>query len=372
MPRLTVYLFLILLGGSSCTDLIDPTYQFRDGFYLIEGEITNVGGGGQISVSRSELRDELYFLSALPGARVFTVEEGGASAEWIASDDDVTYRAPEGYAGEPGRSYFVRVELRDGTVLESDPEVMPAPVPISNFRLDFEQEAFFDPVRDRFVPAHTLLVDVDDPPEVNNFYRWRYRVFRQIAVCASCSFQRYRNGRCEEHPSALGVERWDYLCDGLCWEFVRSLKFELQDDGLSQGRALRGIAVGSQVYTRPSGGRLFELSQEQLTGAHYFYARQLQQLAFESGGLNSVTPSALIGNMRDVNNPDVQVLGYFGAVAVDTARTFIRYEDVDGTPVQGVETIMLEPDPPTCGDCPPRIPCTGDRRTQIKPEGWEE
>jgi len=366
-------LSMLLLSMWSCADQIDPVYQFEDGFYLVEGRIANQDGYGKVSVSLSELIDGVYRLNRLEGARVSSVDNQGGTVEWEADAGTIDYYPPENFTGVPGRSYYIRVEAPGGRILESVPEMMPEPVPIADFRIGFEQEAYFDLVRDAFIPAFRLLIDADDPAGQDNFYQWSRRTFQLVDVCQSCFGQRYRNGECETHRSARFVDRWDYLCEGECWGVSNPLDFQLFSDQFSQGLPIRDLLVGFEDFDRPNGGLLIEVSQLQLSRENYEYNSLLKELTTESGGLNAVIPSALVGNMRELGSDDeLTVLGYFGAVSVAAKRRFIDRATVNGVSLPFDRDIREEPAPDCVMDCPPLAPCSGPRWTSTEPEGWEE
>ena len=358
--------FAVLLLLFSCTDAVAPTYQFEDGFLLVEGRIADTPGYSEIRIARNQVLFDNYSLLPLSGAQVSSVSTDGEEVMWVAStEDEGVYIAPEDFAAEAGKSYFIRATTPEGELIESAPERVPTSVPMEDVEVSFKQEAYFSESRERFVPAFELLVDVNDPADEENFYQYNFSYFEEIFVCASCVRARWRNGECIEGPDTRFVTRWDYLCDARCWISTQAIGRTIASDAFGNGRRIDNILAGRLDYERP-GGVLFVLDQYNTSRASFEYNSVIESLTEGTGGLNAPLPSALVGNLKDISTNETGVLGFVGVTAVDTARIYMVRDTVDGTSLPYDGSIRQEPVMPE----PPKAPCIGGSRSYDRPVGW--
>ncbi len=354
--------FLVVCTATACVDAVVPQYDYQTGFFLVEGSIVNRSGASEVRISRSELQFGTYKLNPLSDATVSTTSDGAGEVTWRKTEVAGTYRPDSAYVPEPGRRYVLRVVTATGEIIESEPEVMPEPVGIGDLRMRFAQEAYFSVERDRFVPAFTLLLDVDDPPNADNFYRHRFLTWSETAICATCYNSVYRNGECIHTPR---VDYYDYLCDGPCWTIARGKALNLLSDELNPNGSYRNLPVG-QIDFVGSGGLLAEVQQYALSRSAYGYYKVVEGLTEGSAGLNAPLPAALYGNMRDLSDRQSNVLGYVAATSLTTRRLYWNRDSIPGTPLVGTRVPQLEPLAPS----PPSAPCSGPNFTRQQPEGW--
>ncbi|MEM9929577.1 MAG: DUF4249 family protein, partial [Bacteroidota bacterium] len=316
---MTRYFFLLFLFPLlfTCTDPVVPGFQLTSGLYLVEGIIADQPGFSEVRISRSENRSGRFLLLRVPGAIVSSVADDGEEVFWEEQEEEAgAFRPPAAFAAETNRSYFLRVVAPTGELIESKPELVPAAVPLTDVRLRFEQEAYFNVGLSRFVPAMTLLADFQDPAGVPNFYQFRFRKWQPEVVCISCGPRfRYREGECRDWRS--NFVRWDYLCDGPCWTITQSTSLELFRDEFSDGNPISNVAVGRQDYvTGLAPGILFEAQLLGITKTAFAYKRVFKEQTEGGGGLNAAFPTTLIGNLEVVDDVETVVLGYVNTAAV--------------------------------------------------------
>ncbi len=361
-PLITCSLLTLLFV--SCTDPAVPEYDYANDFLLVDGRIISEPGRSQVKVSRSGIRFGNFRLSPIEGARVVSVDEqAGTEVAWVAQQEAGVYRPPADFLPLTGRSYFLRISTDEGEVVESTPEIILPAVPVTDLRYRFEQEAYYDTELERFVPAFTLLVDLDDPPEEDNFYQFTYRTWERTVICKTCFGSVYRDGNCVQRS---GVEYYDYACDDVCWSIGQSTAISILSDVLTDGGGpLRGVPAGQLVFTG-SGGILAEVEVSAISPAALEYLRQLRQLTEGAGGLNAPLPAPLYGNLRDRSPTQTNVLGYVTAAAVSSQRLYWGRDTVPGTPLRAPRVPRYEPLDPS----PPSAPCSGPNFTSEQPEGW--
>ena len=346
----------------ACTDPAVPDYDYTTDFILVDGRIISEAGRSQVKVSRSGLQFGNFRLSPIENAGVVSVDDVGTEVAWVAQQEAGLYRAPADFIPVTGRSYFLRVSTNEGEIIESTPEVILPAVPVTDLRYRFEQEAYFDTELDRFVPAFTLLVDLDDPAGQDNFYQFTYRTWERTVICATCFGGVYRDGQCVEQRR---VDYYDYACDEICWLIARNKGIAVLADVLTDGGPLRDVPAGQVVFTG-SGPILAEVEVSSLSAPALEYLRQLRQLTDGAGGLNAPLPAPLYGNVRDLGPNKTNALGYVAAASVSSRRLYWGRDTVPGTPLRLARIPRYEPLVPS----PPTAPCEGPNFTSERPIGW--
>lgn len=361
-------LFILSLALVACLDPTVPEFQLEEAFYLVEGRILAGEQGSEIRVQESDFREANKQFLPVARATVLSREEGGEEALWELDDAEKgTYIPPAGFTAAPGQTWHFDVVLPDGTVIESTPETIPEPVLVNALNIRFEQNAEFDEGRNRFIPRFEIFLDYDDPADRENFYAFDYRYWEKVIVCATCEFGRWRNGECLEDPFNF---RFDYLCDtDECFSLTQGVQTIYGNDELTNGSNIRDFEVGGVEFD-VFGIMLVEGILLSITPEAYDYGKVIQDLTTGNSGLNATIPSALNGNVRNVDPDGKTVLGYLGAASTGRLRNWVERNIDVGTPLPFDNMLRLEPSVGTF--VPPRAPCEVDGRSAQRPEGWPE
>lgn len=268
---------VLLLGCEAPIDLELPEGQPR---MVISGWVTTDQRAYTVSVTRTVGFNDNTTNPGISRAEVYVLDRSSSRYDFIESTDLGIYRSnPNEFTGIAGEAYQLHVKLPDGSEYISDREIL-QPVP----SLD---TVFFDtsfdptlPITDPDAKVYFVKGSIADIPNVKNFYRWKM----------------YINDTLKDKPEELVIFD-DKFTDGNTFEA------KVTDILLKNGDQLK-------------------LEQWSLTeGAFDFYSLLVSQISSDQIG-PSTPPSAVTGNMRNINDPDDIVLGYFGAseVVVKTAE----------------------------------------------------
>lgn len=358
--RVLLYSALVLLF-SACLEPTEPAFQLEESFYLVEGRIVAGQGDGEIRIRESAFTEVSKQFIAVEGATVRSTADNGASIAWEQTPGvRGAYRLPETAIVQPGEIWRLNVLLPDGTSIESEPEIVPLPVAITGLDVVFEQNAVFDPGRNRFIPRSELFISYNDPAGEENFYAYEYRYWEREIFCASCSFGRWQNGACVDDPSV--IPRFDYYCEGAeCYRMTAGTELIYRTDEFTDGGFVTGALIGGIPFLG-YGELLVESSLVSVTRAGYDYGKVIEDLTSGNAGLNATTPAALDGNVRNLDPDGRTVLGFFGAAARSSVRAFVDRTQETGVPIR--TNGIFYPHPID------RVPCDGPGRTAERPEGW--
>lgn len=363
---------LFLLPFTSCLEPTRPAFQIEDGFYLVEGRIL-AGAESEIRIRESNFREVALELTGIAEADVEAVENDGTRIAWTLVNPTIgNYRPPSEFIAVAGQRWHFEISLPDGTVIISDPETVPQPVAASNLDVRFVQQSTFDEGRGRFIPQFELYLDYDDPADQENYYAFDYTYWEKTAICITCINGRYDAflGECVTRDGESPFFRgFDYGCDPPdCFTINPGLQARYGNDEFTNGGNVTGVPLGG-IEFQAYGGLLVEGQLLSISREAYAYGKVIQDLTEGNSGLNATIPSALNGNVRNVDPAGREVLGFVGAANFSSIRSYLERTNETGTPLQLDPPPRYEPIPPP--GVPPRVECdVPGRRTSTKPIGW--
>ena len=432
------FVCIISLLLVTCVDPVDQPQTGQLNIIVVDGTITNLAEPQLIRLNRS-LSDPVTGLPAsLPITKA--VVEVVVDSTQISTAHETTsgsYELPSGFRAQIGHAYQLRFTLADGTRYQSTQQIMPSVPPITKVRAQFNPTSFppqtYDGSINQSRGAHEFYLDMHDPADQHNYYRWDWTLYERQYWCRTCQQgvysvykvlpDTYLNGYyfvtgneryedCFTPPSGqasssapsvpAGVWAYDYNCRTDCWEIFRNATLNLFDDLYSNG----GLIVGRKVAQIPYYQRspcLVDIRQTSLTSNAYRYYKLFEDQTQNAGGLAATPPSALIGNVHNVTDSREKLVGYFTASAVSVSHYWLDRKDATGIPVgendpsgphenAGEDLFYVlnlrrpnpEPPPPYTSvrpeplvrlwpnmDRPPTSLCVpSNRRTPFQPEGW--
>ncbi len=246
---------------------------------------------------------------------------------------------------------------------ESTVETMPDSVPMSKVYVDFNPKS---PPQ-----AHQVFVDVNDVPQVKNYYSWSYRVFEKQEYCSQCYAQLRAPAVCREDlfPVFDSKVSVSLVCGGNCWDIVRNKTVNVISDQFFDGKLLLKKDIGYVPYNFYT-GCLVEVQQMSTTGGYYQYLQLLKNISSGSGGLVDTPPAVLVGNVKNTQNSDEKVIGYFTVVNTTKRRIWIDRKDAAAQSMSPLSFVNPSIAPPPGANIP-LYPCVqSDTRTNKMPVGW--
>lgn len=305
-----VILSLALAIG--CIEEIDVFTGSAEGL-VVDGNITNEQGPQRVRLSTSRQYNTVPDYFEVEGATVAVTDDQG-NVETFSYAKDGYYESSDGFFGQPGRSYQLKVKLRDGRQYESSFESMPSPPVVDSmyYKVDGTLLDFY--------------ADFSDNSEEENFYRWRYsgtyEVVAPIAMEMSRTNQQMpKSDDCIDWfgkpPFAKDVAR--------CWvkEFDNAY-LKVDSDLLFNGRSLKEYEMFSmEMDRRLDRGYLVEIEQHSLTSNAYKYWTKLRDQMNNNGTIFETNNYQIRGNIVSTTDVDEVVLGYFNVSSVAIERVFV-------------------------------------------------
>lgn len=376
--RLLLTSFVLTVVISACVEPYDLDYDQTKRLIIVDGVLSDNPKNSQVITLRESIPT---------GSRNFYTPLLGAFVEVIVNDAE-RYRFTEvgdgNYAKPPEliitekTQYRLEFKLSDGRSFVSENESFSATSPIDRVYKQLEVEGIRQSVG--YAPAHAIYVDTQDKPGRGNNYIWSWKLFERQIVCESCTNGRYfidrrtGVGACRDESTPLQTEIFfnDYRCDGDCWQLFYNTQINAMSDTYVDGNPILGRLI-AKIPIYQYGGALLEVKQQSVSPSAFRYIKLLTEQSQNNGGLADTPPAALIGNVRNVDNPTEAVGGYF-MVASEAYNLFWldRADAIEARlPSRGLIgrpfSFEVSDDPAR----PPLAPCVNSRfRTPFEPEGW--
>lgn len=368
-----LFAFFLLLF-TTCTDPVAPEFQFKEGLVFVESIASTIPKASFVTVNRSTLEFGVYVVNFVEGASVNF--ENTITGEIVnLTETRSSYLPPDDFVVQPGEQWKLNIQLADGKKIESAPEQVLEPVPITNIEVRYDAELVFrENLGGKFVPGHEVSIDFEDPAETENYYYWTYRAYENLDFCERCTEAIWRNGECTPVEIARFRARYfDYACDIDCWRIRFPETVAIFDDRFSNGKMITKFPVGDLLlYNKEN--MVVEIQQFSITPAAYDYFKVLKDVVDNNSGLNAPPPAALVGNLLNPEDSEDFVFGRFTAAATSSASLFINRSIVEGLPIESSLAPVFEPQIASPYPPPATVvaPCSENReRTSVQPEKWE-
>lgn len=308
-PRFRFWgLIALLLATTGCIDALTPDVDApRPAPLVVDGSLTDGPGPHEVRITRAAAFEQSGegAIRGVPGAVVtITDETTGRRVRLAETSPTGTYRTAVGeLAGTPGHAYRLQVTLSDGTVIRSETETMPPPVPIDSARAVFVSEPS---------PGFEVRVSSPEPAGAPSYYRWSVRSTFEAPIL----------------PAPM-------LPPFFCWA----------DDGIGQEVAVRSdrLIDGERIVdervrfveaeSKTSLAYQVDVTQRTLTQSAFAFWTQIEEQVEDIGDPFAPPPSPVRGNLRNETNPEARVLGYFSAAGATQATVCISARTDPEAPV---------------------------------------
>lgn len=376
ISKVSSLLFLILLFfiAQGCTDPVTPEFVLREGLIFVESIAATVPKSSFVTIRRSGFEFGVYGVRFVSGATC-NFENVITGEVVLLTETRNSYLPPEDFFVQTGEQWKLTIQLVDGKRIESAPEPVLQPVPISDISIQYDPELVFrENLGGEFIPGHQVSIDFQDPADTDNYYYWTYRSFENLEFCEKCEMAIWRDGECQ--PAELpgrGRRYYDYACDIDCWRIRFPESIALFDDRFTDGKTISKLPVGDLLlYTKEN--MVVEVQQFSLTPSAYDYYKVLKDVVDNNSGLNAPPPAALVGNLSNPDDSEDFVFGRFTAAATSTASIFISRRLIEEQAIERMDPVVFEPQ--INSPFPPPVtvtaPCSENRnRTAVRPDKWQ-
>jgi hypothetical protein len=284
------------------------------------------------------------------------------------------YYFPIGFRPTYNTNYKLKIKTEDGKQYESTNESMVQGPKIDKIYAEYKNDEI-KIGNNQKIPAHVIYLDTKDPAGVKNNYFWTWTLWERQGWCKTCENSIYifnAQKKAWECGGPLIDETYDYGCNSDCWEILYSRDLNVLNDIYADGKDIKARVITKiPLYTHQ--GALIEVSQRSVSKTAYNYLKLLINQGQNTGTLADTPPAALVGNIRNVNDPIEAVGGIFMVSSTQKQLFWLDRKDIPvglGRPFYLLGGRVPNPEPPD-GLRPPLAACVNSKfRTNVKPKGW--
>jgi Domain of unknown function (DUF4249) len=299
-----IWLSLIILFAQSCIKEVNPITRQAAPILVVEGSITtdSIPYSVQLTysggiASSSSIPESNY----VKDASVSISDNLGNTTVLKYTINGIYQTTDPSYIGKVGRSYSIKLKLKNGTTYISTPEKINNPVPISKVNATFVDKS------DMYFPTYlSISIDAKDPGNEENYYQWKFNAWiGRKTKGVSCGF---------------GCIMFEY-----CYQKYIDNTVRLLSDASINGHEIINKTVGKTYiyyYTNPH----IDISQLSLTREAYQFLNRYQDQLTRTGSVLDPLPASIKGNVYNQANASDFALGYFSASAVTHKKvTLVPY-----------------------------------------------
>lgn len=318
--RLAVGICVLVIGMcvSACIEPFDPEIEGFEDSLVVEGHILDGDQPATVRLSRSFGFDEDR-PTLLSGAQVGIRDDQGGETMLAEVSPGMYQSDTSQYQGTPGASYQLFFETAAGEKYESDWVLMKKGVEIE--KIDWQMET--QVVDNRTSLGVQFYLSSYDPEGLGRYYRWDYVETWEFRVpFPALGLWNIQTTSPDWYP-------FSEIPD-VCWLSDTSSQIIFGSTiGLSADRI-----VDQPIRFASTRGNYLQrkysilVKQYVISEETYSFYQNLKQVTEDLGTLFDPIPSEIIGNIRNVNDPDEAVIGLFSADGYSEKRVFVRRNEL--------------------------------------------
>lgn len=303
MKKIIVIIFATFIIAS-CIEQVNLTIESSPSLLVVEGGISNGPGPYKLKLTRTTAyKTEATSIDEpeiIYDAKVMIIDVTDYSYTSLNLNlKDGYYYTPTSFNGIIGHKYYLEIQWNNNTYESDVHEIQSVP------ELD---DIYYELIEES--EEIGIYVDFKDDEEENQFYRWKWNGIFQL-------FTRPPNPELGEPDTAE-------VCCNTCYVAVQGVDIRLMEDRLVNGNNIVRHLITKLEIDGPRGPTdyLVNVEQIRISEGEYDFWKQVKEQADNEGGLFDPLPSRISGNIKNVNNADEIVLGYFSVS--DITRDYIK------------------------------------------------
>lgn len=314
MHKISLLAMLLMIGVtvSGCVEEINFDIEREGGQLVVNGGIYDHNGPFTVELA---LTDEVVTVpKPLRGANVTLIDDNEHSFPYVETDPGV-YSIPIGeVVGRRGDTYHIEIELPDGRVYRSIPEMIPQlnGVPETILNVGFIQVpstngSLLD------VPAISILANTELPDHIEPlFLKWDVE-----------SVYAFREN---EPASAIGPPaNTCYITRKTDTQTINLIRSdELSSNFIENQPLVTKTIIRDQFYIR----HVFGVTVSSVSERRYHYWQNVDEIINQSGTIFDAPPATVRGNIINIEDENDFALGYFEAAAKNSAYDFVTRADL--------------------------------------------
>jgi len=306
------YLSVIVISGLlwACIDSYYPRIDDYLDLPVVEGSITNEPGPYIIKLSRSITLDNMN-LKPITGARIVISDDSTIEETLIESERGVYTTSATGIRGEAGKKYRITIEI-DSKTYQSNYEELQEPIEIDSIytRVEYKE------ITEGPVEGLQFYIDTEVLPDNNRQFLWTFTETYKYNSELLLDYTYFNPDSIVKNYSDTGT---------VCWQTEKSYAtFTCSAENFREPK----ISHFPLHYINNLTNKLSErysvlVNQYTISEEAYHYWNEIEKQQAESGSLYTRQPYQISGNLKNINDPEDNILGFFMVAGVSQKRMYI-------------------------------------------------
>ncbi|MEQ8415013.1 MAG: DUF4249 domain-containing protein [Imperialibacter sp.] len=312
-------LLLVLLG--SCIEQFDPKVIAYQSVLIVDGYLSDKAEPYRITLSRSRALNSEEFLPEL-GASVSIIGSEGETYPLVEGDSGLYMSNPSEFVAMVEQTYMLDIVTANGNHYQSDPVEVKLTPPIDSAYFKREQRISDDGLN---LDGVKILVDAHDPTSGTHYYRYEWSETYETYLAYAAPWDYDSMAPDPRFP----IKRKEIFAQ-VCYSSRRGNSIliadtdQLAEDKVSEFEVTYVSTEDYKLRTRYS----ILVEQFALDEKGFHYWSELKKNSESLGTLFDPLPYELRGNIKNVNDPDEAVLGYFDAAQSSQFRLFVEIDQL--------------------------------------------
>ena len=310
MTNSRIYIFSLIMA-LGCVEPFEPVIPMADRQYIVvDGIITDQPGPYQVKLTRTVSLDSESSKGTSINNATVRIESGEGDVDLLVPIGNGRYQTTN-IRGVIGGKYKLNFSV-EGQTYESNWESILESSNIDSVSYDRQVDLVAGEEGIQFYVTNS------GNPEAARFYRYEWEETWQITVEYRALYD------------YLGGDKVAYTTNPLydCWKYDSSRVINL---GSTQGLADNKLYKHKIPFVFGDDERFTEryslnLKQFGLNEEEYAFWKLLQESNQEGGSLFDKQPANVTGNIKNIDDPEDVVLGYFSASSLKEERLFLRQQ----------------------------------------------
>lgn len=369
-------IIFVLFGLNACIDPYNANFGQDNRVLVVEGLLTNdLQNPDTIRIQYSYYITESIIKRPIAGTQASIVSSSGLETKLIAVGTNGGFLPPPAFRINVNEKYTLKFTLGSGeSYVSTLQQILPTP-PIDKIYDVFNPKSRLSNDGKTQLSANEIYLDFQDTPNQKNNYLWRYTHYERLPYCITCeanSLYSTSKESCVKNAQAFARNPpYDYQCRGACYSILPSRTVNILSDIASDGRLIKGKLI-AKIPMYGNYGCLVVIDQMSISTEFFDFNKVLESQSQTTGGLADTPAAAIVGNIRNINNSEDRVVGYFGLADLKRKRYWVDRATAQAPLVYLIGHIPMEEPPPPPPQSVPTAPCQkSPTRTNVTPEGWQ-
>jgi hypothetical protein len=343
MTKMKTYIILMILVATtcfSCSEIYNPKTDSVQNSLVVDGMITDEAVPYSIKLSTTVPYDSSGTNPAVLQAKVSILDDCGDTYNLTETGNGVYVSNPAELVGQPGKTYTLHIQTRDGNVYESEPQtLLPNDFDMTTYAQYDSQdnlvEDAYGQVTKVTTPGVDLLVDISNntdslprfrfKPVITTEYTYTITVSPMLSYVYYCWYTSAPGDLANITDEKYQTSSTDIKKHTVYFQPTNYTYYASYTDSVTRKDSIVQAYVINQVIT---------LSRYRINDQTYQFYKNINLLLSAQGKLFDPIAFQIQGNMTCKTNSQKQALGFFEASSVRTNIVAIKPGQISVKKVQ--------------------------------------